>query len=71
MAHNERFAGSMDLPPETEQPNVYPLSWHRETAKMEEIWTSAQRDQWDPLKLPWDTFDPSSYTWEQLSLIHI
>ncbi|MBK6440927.1 MAG: hypothetical protein IPJ15_09485 [Actinomycetales bacterium] len=65
MAHNERFAGSMDLPPETEQPNVYPLSWHRETAKMEEIWTSAQRDQWDPLKLPWDTFDPSSYTWEQ------
>jgi hypothetical protein len=65
MAHKERFAGTMDLPPETEQPNVYPLSWHRETAKMEEIWTSAQRDQWDPLKLPWDTFDVSSYTWEQ------
>ena len=57
------------MPPETEQPNVYPLSWHRETAKMEEIWASSQRDQWDPLKLPWDTFDPSSYTWEQREAI--
>jgi len=56
-------------PPVTEQPNVFPLSWHKGTEKMEEIWASAQRETWDPAHLPWDTFDPSSYTWEEREAI--
>ena len=56
-------------PPETEQPNVYPLSWESRTRKLEGIWTSSQREYWDPAKLPWDTFDPAKYSWEQREAI--
>lgn len=65
MAERERFADKMEFPPETPQPNVYPLSWVRQTTKMEEIWDAAQREYWDPKALPWDTFDPESYSWEE------
>lgn len=62
---NEKLSETMEFPPETPQPNVYPLSWHRQTAKLEEVWDAAQREYWDPKNLPWDTFDPDSYTWEE------
>ncbi|MEZ5839552.1 MAG: hypothetical protein R3D02_03670 [Hyphomicrobiales bacterium] len=62
---DERIAHTMEYPPETPQPNVYPLSWHRKTGKLEEIWDASQREVWDPKKMPWDTFDPSSYSWEE------
>lgn len=65
----EKLAQSQDLPPEIEQPNIFPLSWHRETEKMEEIYAAAQRENWDPLELPWDTFDVTKYTWEQREAI--
>jgi len=65
----ERFADKMELPPATEQPNIYPLSWQVHTRKLEEVWGAAQREYWDPAKLPWDTFDPSSYTWEEREAI--
>ncbi|MCP3867672.1 MAG: hypothetical protein GY703_06165 [Gammaproteobacteria bacterium] len=69
MAKNEKLAETMEFPPDTPQPNIYPLSWVRQTGKMEEVWASAQREQWDPMKLSWDTFDPSSYTWEEREAI--
>ena len=69
MAGNEKLAQTMEFPPETSQPNVYPLSWARETQKMEEIWAASQREQWDPAKLPWDSFDPASYSWEEREAI--
>ena len=56
-------------PPATEQPNVFPLSWESRTRKLEEIWTSAQRELWDPAKLSWDTFDPKRYSWEEREAI--
>ena len=59
----------MEFPPDTSQPNVYPLGWERKTQKMEEIWASSQREQWDPAKLSWDTFDPSRYSWEEREAI--
>ena len=65
----DKLAQKMEFPPETEQPNIYPLSWHRETQKMEEIWEASQKEYWDPAKLPWDTFDVESYTWEQREAI--
>lgn len=65
MSSKERFADKMEFPPETQQPNVYPLSWVRKTEKMEEIWDAAQRENWDPKALPWDTFNVDSYTWEE------
>jgi len=65
MAKNEKLALSQELPPATEQPNIYPLSWNAQTAKMEEVWDAAQRENWDPKKLPWDTLDIESYTWEE------
>ena len=67
--HADKIAHTMDFPPDTAQPNVYPLSWRRETEKMEEIWQAAQREQWDAAALPWDTFDVSKYTMEQREAI--
>ncbi len=69
MAHNEKLALQMELPPATPQPNVYPLSWHAHTKKLEEIWDAAQRENWDPKRLPWDTLDVDSYTWEEREAI--
>jgi hypothetical protein len=69
MAKNDKLAQSMQLPPLTEQPNVYPLSWVSETKKMQEIWQASQRDMWDPEKLPWDTLNLKNYTWEQRECI--
>ena len=69
MADRETFADKMEFPPETPQPNIYPLSWERQTSKMEEVWEAAQRETWDPAKLSWDTFDPASYSWEEREAI--
>jgi rubrerythrin len=65
MAHNDHLAEKMEFPPATEQPNIYPLSWHAQTGKLEEVWDASLREAWDPKNLPWDTFDPSSYSWEE------
>lgn len=65
MAKNEQLAKTMEFPPETEQPNIYPLSWHSQTEKMEEVWDAAQRENWDPKNLPWDTLDVEPYSWEE------
>lgn len=69
MAMNEKIADSMEFPPETQQPNVFPLSWHSNTEKMEEIYAAAQKEFWDPAQLSWDTFDPDSYSWEEREAI--
>ena len=58
-----------ELPPETVQPNVFPLSWHHQTDKMAEIYAAAQRENWDPAALPWDSLDLDRYTWEQREAI--
>ena len=67
--NKERFAHTMEFPPAIEQPNVYPLSWHQHTKKLEEIWDASRRDVWDVKKLPWDTFKVEKYTWEQREAI--
>jgi rubrerythrin len=69
MSPRTNLAATMEFPPPTDQPNVFPLSWHRGTAKMEEIWSASQREVWDPAELPWDTFDAESYTWEEREAI--
>ncbi|MFQ5557072.1 MAG: hypothetical protein ACE5GB_06145 [Acidimicrobiales bacterium] len=69
MAPRTRLAETMEEPPATSQPNVFPLSWYRQTAKMEEIHQVSRREVWDPARLPWDTFDPDSYTWEEREAI--
>lgn len=65
MAPRTKLAQTNNLPPATEQPNVFPLSWHRQTNKMEEIYEASRREVWDPTELPWDTFDVDSYSWEE------
>lgn len=65
MAKNEKLAGKMEFPPATEQPNIYPLSWHGQNEKLEEIWDASTREYWDPKDLPWDTLDVESYSWEE------
>ena len=67
--NKEKLAHKMQNPPPIEGPNVYPLSWEAKTLKMEEIWQAAQREFWDPQKLPWETFDVTRYTWEQREAI--
>lgn len=69
MSHHDKIADTMEFPPETPQPNVFPLNWESRTQKLEEVWQSAQREFWDPAKLPWDTFDPDSYSWEEREAI--
>jgi hypothetical protein len=63
--NKERFSDKMEFPPAIEQPNVYPLSWENKTAKLQEVWEAALRENWDPEKLPWDTLDVESYSWEE------
>ena len=66
MAMNtERFSDKMEFPPDVAQPNIYPLSWENKTAKLQEVWDAALRENWDPEKLPWDTLDLESYSWEE------
>ena len=67
--HKERFADKMEFPPATEQPNIYPLSWNVKTKKLQEVWEASLRENWDPEKLPWDTLDVDSYTWEEREAI--
>ncbi|SOE00840.1 diiron oxygenase [Caenispirillum bisanense] len=69
MSSKERFADKMEFPPAAVQPNVFPLSWQAQTKKMEEVWDAAQREVWDPKKLPWDTFDVTKYSWEEREAI--
>jgi hypothetical protein len=66
---HDRFADAMDLPPEILQPNVFPLSWESRTPRLEEIWAASQREYWDPAKLPWESFVPSRYTWQEREAI--
>jgi ribonucleotide reductase beta subunit family protein with ferritin-like domain len=54
-----------ERPPAIEQPNIFPLSWERHTAKLEEIWQSSQREYWDPARLPWDTLQPERMSDEE------
>ena len=68
-SNKERFADKMEFPPEIQQPNVYPLSWHSNTRKLQEVWEAALRENWDPEKLPWDTLDVDSYSWEEREAI--
>jgi rubrerythrin len=69
MSSKERYADKMEFPPEIQQPNIYPLSWRRKTEKMQEIWESSLREYWEPEKLPWDTLDVESYSWEEREAI--
>lgn len=69
MSHNEKIADTMEFPPPTPQPNVYPLSWESKTSKAEEVWDASLREAWNPKDLPWDTFDVESYTWEEREAI--
>ncbi len=61
----QKLASEMEFPPTVGPGNIYPLAWRRETQKMEEIYAAAQRENWDPAALPWDTFDVDAYSWEQ------
>ncbi|MFZ9001409.1 MAG: hypothetical protein ACO20H_08900 [Bacteriovoracaceae bacterium] len=67
--NKEKFGEKMERPPKLDQPNIFPLDWKSSTKKMEEIWDSSQKEYWDPKKLPWDTFDPNSYSWEEREAI--
>lgn len=65
MSHNDKIADTMEFPPATPQPNIYPLSWESKTSKAEEVWDASLREAWNPKDLPWDTFDVESYSWEE------
>jgi len=62
---HDKIAHTMEMPPETPQPNIYPLSWETKTSKAEEIWDASLREAWNPKDLPWDTFNVESYSWEE------
>ncbi|MCP4595970.1 hypothetical protein [Neptuniibacter sp.] len=65
MASHDKIANTMDMPPATPQPNIYPLSWETKTTKAEEVWDASLREAWNPKDLPWETFDVESYSWEE------
>jgi rubrerythrin len=51
--------------PEVPQPNIYPMEWRVETAKLADIYEKSKRMLWNPSDLPWSDLDPSRYTREQ------
>ena len=65
MATKEKLAHSQELPPPQEGKNIFPLSWHFKTQKMEEIWQASQRETWAADKLPWDSFVGEKFSWEE------
>lgn len=69
MSRHEKIAHLQEFPPETAQPNIYPLSWPTGTVKMEEIYQAAQKELWDPAQLPWRDFKPEHYSWEEREAI--
>ena len=42
--NKERLSDTMEFPPETQQPNVYPLSWNSRTKKLQEVWEAAREE---------------------------
>jgi hypothetical protein len=66
-SHKERFADKMEFPPETPQPNIYPLSWNSKTKKLQEVWEAALRENWDG-ELHWEERESIAYWWTLLSV---
>jgi rubrerythrin len=51
--------------PQIPAPNIYPIEWRVETAKLAAIYEKAKRAVWNPADLPWANLDPAAYSTEQ------
>lgn len=52
---NELQPRLLPPPPETPQPNVFPLDWNEGDSITYELFDLAKREAWDPARLPWET----------------
>src|SRR5579875_3727932 len=51
--------------PEIPQPNIYPMEWHVDTAKLAAIYEKSKRTVWNPADLPWDGLRAEDFTEQQ------
>jgi hypothetical protein len=51
--------------PAIPQPNIYPMEWRVETAKLAAIYEKSKLTVWNPADLPWDGLRPEDFTAEQ------
>src|SRR5579872_892708 len=60
-----RLLFGAEEPPPFPAGNIFPLEWDIETPKLLEIYESGRDPGWNPARLPWNTLDPRSFTWDQ------
>ena len=51
--------------PAIPQPNIYPMEWRVETAKLAAIYEKSKLTVWNPADLPWDGLNAEDFTPEQ------
>jgi rubrerythrin len=51
--------------PAIPQPNIYPMEWRVDTAKLAAIYEKSKVALWNPAELPWDGLNPDEFTAEQ------
>jgi rubrerythrin len=57
--------GGFTPAPSIPQPNIFPMEWRGDCAKLAELYERSKVQQWNPSDLPWDDLDPSAFPPEQ------
>jgi len=52
-------------PPAVPQPNIFPMEWRVDTAKLADIYERSKRQVWNPSDLPWGALHPERWSREQ------
>ncbi len=55
----------LEEPPPFPKDNIFPITWETETPRLLDFYEKGRDPGWSPATLPWDTLDPSAFTWDQ------
>ncbi|SLN72854.1 ferritin family protein [Oceanibacterium hippocampi] len=61
----EKLLFNGEEPPAFPEGNIFPLEWRVETPKLEELYEKSRDPGWSPERLPWDTLDVDSMSWDE------
>jgi hypothetical protein len=54
-----------DSPPEIEFPNAFPVEWHIDTPRLEDMFNVYVKSQWNPFDIPWSELDKNGFDQKQ------
>ncbi|MBV9439376.1 MAG: hypothetical protein JOZ24_05220 [Candidatus Eremiobacteraeota bacterium] len=57
--------GGFEPAPAIPQPNIFPMEWRVETAKLAELYERSKRQVWNPADFPWESLRADDFTEEQ------